>query len=300
MDFNMQSVHAALLGAAFGLPLVLCSVAGRSELFKRSFPVLDQLHEQQADLQKHFIQGMNVTQVGIWLSFIIVPGLLTLLPATKAAVIWSVSFTQQALLQTWGSAFTFPTLHLGPLAYLLPPLASCYAAGMISASCLGVRPKHIELLRDAVRSADAYFRLAAARQPPGVSQSNRNAGRSGAVGPSVPQYGASVFASSSSLTLEQDLSESEGEDSSSYEASSAASTGQVAADAFKTLSMIWLVSRRQAAHLACILTGLNVMYYSIIWTVTGDMTAPIMAAMLHAATECWLGGVRPNTRNNKL
>lgn len=59
MDFNMQSAHAALLGAAFGLPLVLCSVAARSELFKRSFPVLDQLHEQQADLQKHFIQGAH-------------------------------------------------------------------------------------------------------------------------------------------------------------------------------------------------------------------------------------------------
>lgn len=191
--------------------------------------------------------GMNVTQVGIWLSFIIVPGLLTLLPATKAAVLWSVSFTQQALLQTWGSAFTFPTLHLGPLVYLLSPLASCYAAGMISASCLGVRPKHIELLRDAVRSADAYFRLAAARQPQGISPSSRagDAGRSGAAGPSVPQYGGSVFASSSSLTLEQDLSESEGEDSSSYEASSTASTGQVAADAFKTLSMV-----RAAAGLA--------------------------------------------------
>lgn len=52
---------------------------------------------------------------------------------------------------------------------------------------------------------------------------------------------------------------------------------------------IWLVSRKRVAHLACVLTGLNVMYYSLLWTITGDMAAPIMAAMLHAATECWLG-----------
>lgn len=57
MDFNMQSAHAALWGAAFGLPLVLCSLAARSDLFKRTFPVLDQLHEQQASLQKHFLAG---------------------------------------------------------------------------------------------------------------------------------------------------------------------------------------------------------------------------------------------------
>jgi hypothetical protein len=57
MDWNMQSAHAALVGAAYGLPLVLCSLAARSDLFKRSFPVLDQLHEQQAGLQKHFIAG---------------------------------------------------------------------------------------------------------------------------------------------------------------------------------------------------------------------------------------------------
>jgi hypothetical protein len=57
MDWNMQSAHAALWGAAYGLPLVLCSVAARTQLFKQAFPVLDQLHEQQADLQKHFLTG---------------------------------------------------------------------------------------------------------------------------------------------------------------------------------------------------------------------------------------------------
>lgn len=299
MDFNTQSAHAAVLGAAYGVPLLLCSVAARTKLFKRSFPVLDQLHRQQADLQGHFTAGMNPTQVGIWLSFIIVPGLLTMLPATRAGVLWSVSFAQQALLQTWGSGLTFPPLHLGPLALLLPPIVSCYLAGAASASCLGVRPRHIEVLRDAVRSADAYFRLAAARQPGNVWPGGaRSAGVTGGSGGPSAQYGSTVFASSSSLTLEQDLSESEADDDG-YLTEAAASMGQVAADAFKTLAMVWLVSRRHVAQLSCILTGINVMYFSMVWAATGDMTAPIVAAMLHAGVECWYGEQNPATGRSR-
>lgn len=189
------------------------------------------------------------------------PGLLTLLPATQAGVLWSVSFAQQALLQTWGSGVTFPHFHLGPLAHLLAPLASCYLAGMAAASCLGVRPRHIELLRDAVRSADAYFRLAAARQPAlggggdnGGSSSYKyptstSRGPPGVVDVASQQYGSSVFAASSSLTLEQDLSESDADDmrgaaaagggaAEGEHSSSTTSAAQVAADAFKTLAMV--------------------------------------------------------------
>lgn len=57
MDFNMQSAHAALLGAAYGTPLLLCSIAARSQLFKDAFPVLAQMHEQQAGLQKRILAG---------------------------------------------------------------------------------------------------------------------------------------------------------------------------------------------------------------------------------------------------
>lgn len=57
MDFNMQSAHAAILGMVFGAPLVACSAAARTDLFRGTFPVLDQLHQQQAELQKHFTAG---------------------------------------------------------------------------------------------------------------------------------------------------------------------------------------------------------------------------------------------------
>lgn len=66
---------------------------------------------------------------------------------------------------------------------------------------------------------------------------------------------------------------------------------------------VWLVSRKQTAHLACVLTGCSVMYYNILWAVTGDMAAPIMAAMLHAGTECWLGSLQADNsgaRSNRL
>ena len=59
MDFNMQSAHAALLGAAYSTPLILCSIAARSQLFKDAFPVLAQMHEQQAGLQKRILAGVQ-------------------------------------------------------------------------------------------------------------------------------------------------------------------------------------------------------------------------------------------------
>jgi hypothetical protein len=65
------------------------------------------------------------------------------------------------------------------------------------------------------------------------------------------------------------------------------------------LVQIWLVSRRRVASLACVLTGLNVMYYSIVWTVTGDMSAPICAALLHAAVEVWYGSLKDAAGNSK-
>lgn len=57
MDFNATSLHAAALGAVFALPLVACSVAGRHPALQQRFPVLEQLHEQQAALQQHFTSG---------------------------------------------------------------------------------------------------------------------------------------------------------------------------------------------------------------------------------------------------
>jgi hypothetical protein len=62
---------------------------------------------------------------------------------------------------------------------------------------------------------------------------------------------------------------------------------------------IWLVSRRRVASLACVLTGMNVMYYSIVWTVTGDMSAPICAALLHAAVEVWFGSLKNTAGSSK-
>lgn len=180
---------------------------------------------------------MNVTQVAIWLSFVIVPSMLVLLPATQATVVWSATFAQQMLLQTWASGLHFPHIPLGGLALLAAPLLSSYLAGTAAGTCFGVRPKQVEMLRDAWKNADAYFRLAAARQP-GVGPGGA-AGRLPAA--AVPQVGPpSVFASSSSLTLDLDgeMSDDAGWGDEEDEGDEPYNGGQVAADAFKTLAMV--------------------------------------------------------------
>ncbi len=64
-----------------------------------------------------------------------------------------------------------------------------------------------------------------------------------------------------------------------------ASTSKSAAEAFKTVSLLWLISKRRVAQLATILTVLNCYYYSLIWSCTGDLTAAAVAALLHNAVE---------------
>jgi hypothetical protein len=57
LDLHAASLYAAAAGGLFALPLLACSAAGRLPAAKRRFPVLDQLHEQQAALVGHFTAG---------------------------------------------------------------------------------------------------------------------------------------------------------------------------------------------------------------------------------------------------
>jgi hypothetical protein len=57
MDFTAASLHAAITGVACAAPLLVCSLVARSQAFRRRFPVLEQLHVQQAELQRHFTAG---------------------------------------------------------------------------------------------------------------------------------------------------------------------------------------------------------------------------------------------------
>jgi hypothetical protein len=187
---------------------------------------------------------MNVPQMGIWLSFVAVPSLLTLLPATRAGVLWAASFTQSALLTTWGSGVHLPRFGWLPgLAALAAPLLSSYMAGNACARWFSVRPKQMEMLRDALKQADAYFRIAAARQPGmGPDDGSNSSSGGGAVASPRPVRVTgppSVFASSSSLNLGLQHDEAwEEEEEEAADSGEVYTGGQAAADAFKTLTMV--------------------------------------------------------------
>lgn len=54
---NHRTLHAALQGAAYAVPLLLCSLSARTPLSRDSFPVLEEMHDKQQDMLDHIIGG---------------------------------------------------------------------------------------------------------------------------------------------------------------------------------------------------------------------------------------------------
>uniref|UniRef100_A0A383VP99 Uncharacterized protein n=1 Tax=Tetradesmus obliquus TaxID=3088 RepID=A0A383VP99_TETOB len=289
MWLDAYTLDAMGQGVLYALPLLACSIASRSAL-SRPFPVLREMHELQHDLLRHFTADMTLAQRGIWLVFVLLPSLLLLLPTSKAVLVWAGAFFQQALLQTWADKLSLGHISLGPLGQVLPPVLSGCLAGFAAACCFNVRPKQIEVVRDALRNADAYFRLtqaqaagaAAARPSPKAQRSTR---------PLLPPAaGAAMPTMFATSTLADGLTSSyeEEEEEEQQEVATTASS-KAAADAFRMVSMVWFLSRRRVARLSYMLTSLNVAYLGVVWHATGNLGAPAAAAFLHAAAELWLG-----------
>lgn len=72
-----------------------------------------------------------------------------------------------------------------------------------------------------------------------------------------------------------------------------------AAEAFKTVAVVWLLTKRKVAQLAYILTSLNMSYLGIIWHATGDLMTPAVAALLHNAVECGFTAWEQNQKQGK-
>jgi len=66
MTLSESSLQAAAWGAAFGLPLVLCSWAGHTKAAKREFPVLDELHTAQRQLVAPLVAGEGGVVAPCW------------------------------------------------------------------------------------------------------------------------------------------------------------------------------------------------------------------------------------------
>jgi hypothetical protein len=57
MRLSESSLEAALLGVAYGAPLVLCSVLGRTPAARSLFPVLADLHASQEEVLAPLVDG---------------------------------------------------------------------------------------------------------------------------------------------------------------------------------------------------------------------------------------------------
>ena len=53
-----------------------------------------------------------------------------------------------------------------------------------------------------------------------------------------------------------------------------------AADAFKAVADQWMHTRMVACNLVALTTAAEVAFVSILWRMTGDITAPVTAAMM--------------------
>ncbi|KAF8072950.1 PWP1 [Scenedesmus sp. PABB004] len=281
------TLDAALAGAAAATPLVACSVVARSRAARRAFPVLEEFHDIQHDMLRHVTAGMNGVQRGILICFTVAPALLLLLPAGSAVLSWAGLFLQTALFTPppFSGALHLKPAHVGPLVAVVLPLVSGYAAGMAAASCFAVRPNQVAAVRDAVRNADGFFRLTRAATPATPRRPPRRRPPPGAAaGPPA------VFASTSALAGGA-LGARDGDDDGGHasERGGGGGDGAEAAAAFRTVALVWLLTRRRVARLCYVLTCLDVAYLAVIMTATGSLATPAAAALLHAAAECGLG-----------
>jgi len=57
--------------------------------------------------------------------------------------------------------------------------------------------------------------------------------------------------------------------------------------AFKAVACAWYEVREEAAGVAGALLAAQVVYVSLLWRFTGDLTAPVVAALAAGATDYW-------------
>jgi hypothetical protein len=62
-------------------------------------------------------------------------------------------------------------------------------------------------------------------------------------------------------------------------------TPDSAAQAFKAVAFTWLVNRQQACTILALLTAFEVAFQGFLWRLTGDMAAPIAAALMMTAVD---------------
>jgi hypothetical protein len=135
-----------------------------------------------------------------------------------------------------------------------------------------VRERELSAVNDALRSGERYFRLK-------ISEARGARAATGEGAAAAPDGGGALPAEAEPV---------QGGAPAAPRPGSSELRGRSAAAAFRLVAGAWLLSRYEVGRLGFVLTSLHIVYLSIIWLSTYDLTTPAVAAGLHAAFEAYL------------
>lgn len=163
----LSTAEAAGTGALYALPLIACSVISRHPRMHQSFPVMEGLHQGQANLLRPFLAGLSYAQAIILLHFMVLPSIVFLYPAmfgTQRVLFHSALGVVQSS-ATFNFTEPLPSVDvavpdtpgdIGDAAMMIPLLVSGLTAAIFIARKLSVDLWQYRSIWDGMQSADRY------------------------------------------------------------------------------------------------------------------------------------------------
>jgi len=161
---------------------------------------------------------------------------------------------------------------------LAPAVLGGFLAAYLVMKQLMPKGSHVAAIRDAITHADRWFRLTMSmdtnvRKRAPTNAANRPPATASGAGP-VMMMAASVGPTNNPRDEDEEGGSSD-----------TTATSQAVSEAFKRVSLLWLITRRRVCQLAYMLTALNVVYYYLIWHETQDLATPAVAALVAIMAE---------------
>ncbi|KAG2502064.1 hypothetical protein HYH03_000558 [Edaphochlamys debaryana] len=279
-----SSLHAAMLGAMYGTPLVALSLLGRLRAAKQAVPVLEDLHECQRELIRPIVADLSLPQLLVLTSVTTIPCVMLLLPALHGTLVVGWQLLATDVLAPAGLHLPqLPVPVRKGLTIFMPAVASGWLAAWFAMRQIDVTDRQLLAIREALLSADRHFLHTAAEKAadrPELLNRTRPS-------PASEALAATSFASTGLAAA----SYGPGLEDEAEEAEASAPLrllGAEMAQAFRQVSILWILSRRKAAELAYSSMGVSVVALVCIWFKAHDLAAPTVAAMAATLTELYM------------